>query len=140
MPDADRPQNHSPNPDAQAELHTCDERVVVYRETDEESSEIIDRPLSEVDPNPNETAFQVLVKAIRHQILGISLIQFSPFECGIDVIEPGHVAPKECGQGAMRIFLLVGMLVMPAMHGDPTGRRVLQAANAEDCQEMFQPF
>ena len=32
------------------------------------------------------------------------------------------------------------MLVVQAMHADPAGRRVLQAANAEDRQTVLQPF
>ena len=34
---------------------------------------------------------------------------------------------------------MVGMLMMQAMHDDPPGRRLLQIADAEDGQRVFQP-
>jgi len=40
----------------------------------------------------------------------------------------------------VRIGLLIGMLMVPPMHGHPMGRRVLHAADAERGEAVLQPF
>src|ERR1700761_967831 len=47
--------------------------------------------------------------------------------------------PKEIDQRAVRIRLLVGMVVVPAMHSDPECRRALQGAYAENRQRVLDP-
>ena len=39
----------------------------------------------------------------------------------------------------MRIRLIVGVLMVESVDGDPSSRSVLQAADSEHCQEVFQP-
>ena len=50
------------------------------------------------------------------------------------------MTPEEAGPWAVGIAALVGMLVVLAMHRYPAGRRVLEAADAEDREEMLQPL
>jgi hypothetical protein len=54
--------------------------------------------------------------------------------------QPTAMAPQEIHERAMRIRSLVGMLVVEAMHGDPTRWCVLQVTHAQDGKAMFQPF
>ena len=48
--------------------------------------------------------------------------------------------PEEMDQRAMGIRLLVGMLVMPPMDGDPPRRSVLETAHTENGQRVLEPF
>ena len=48
--------------------------------------------------------------------------------------------PQEVNQRTVRIRLVVGMVVMLPMDGDPAGRRVLKAAQTEDRERVLQPF
>jgi hypothetical protein len=50
------------------------------------------------------------------------------------------MSPDETHQRAVRIKPLVGMLMMPPAHRDPTDRRILQGATAEHGEGMFKPF
>src|SRR4051812_46371052 len=54
--------------------------------------------------------------------------------------QPAHVAPEEAHQGTVRIGAIVGVLVMHPMDRDPACRRVLQRADAQQCEGMLQPF
>jgi hypothetical protein len=50
------------------------------------------------------------------------------------------MAPEETCQRAMRVRLLVGELMMPAVDRDPARRRFLQAGHRDDRHRVLQPF
>ena len=50
------------------------------------------------------------------------------------------MGPEETGQRAVRVGLLVGELMMPAVDRDPTRGRFLQAGHRDDRHGMLQPF
>src|SRR5262249_51819364 len=77
--------------------------------------------------------------ALAENVLGEVLVQLHALEVGVATHQPVHVAPEEADERAVRVGLLVGVLVMPAIDSDPAGRRVLQAADAEDGETVFEP-
>ena len=47
---------------------------------------------------------------------------------------------KKVTSGTVRIVWLVGMLVVLSVDRDPAGRRILQAADAENRERMLEPL
>ena len=85
-------------------------------------------------------ALEPLVEAVAQEVAGVALVDAEPVQLAVLDQDPAHVAPEEIDQRAVRVGLLVGVLVVPAMDGDPARRRVLQAADAENRERVFQPF
>src|SRR2546423_1525559 len=50
------------------------------------------------------------------------------------------MAPEKTDERAMRIFLVIGILMMEAMDGDPARGSILEATNAENREDMLEPF
>ncbi len=53
---------------------------------------------------------------------------------------PANMSPKQVDQRRMRIGLLVTVLVVHAVNGNPASRAILQIAHAQRGQRMFKPF
>src|SRR5207247_451709 len=85
-------------------------------------------------------AFQMLIKAFAQQVSGIAFVYPQPAEFLVVDDEPADVAPEQAHQRAVGVWLFVRVLVMAAVYGHPTGRRILQAAESKDRKRMFQPF
>src|SRR5262249_55631175 len=72
--------------------------------------------------------------------LGIALVELHAGKFVIGHEQPADMTPNKGHKGAVRVRRLVGMLMMQTVHTDPSGRRVLQTAHAENCQRMFEPL
>src|SRR6202011_1750327 len=53
---------------------------------------------------------------------------------------PSDVAPEETGKRAMRVRLLVGELMVPAVYRDPSGGCFLEAGHRDHHHGVLQPF
>src|SRR3954463_8616620 len=50
------------------------------------------------------------------------------------------MGPEEARKRTMRVGLIVGVLMVPAMNAHPTGRRVLDTAQTQNGEGVLQPF
>jgi hypothetical protein len=76
----------------------------------------------------------------RGNVLGVAFIDPQPRELGGLHHQPAHVAPHKATAWTVRVGRLIRMLMMQAMDRYPTGRRVLDAAYAQDDEGPLQPF
>src|SRR5258707_13851934 len=80
------------------------------------------------------------VEAIAQDVLGVAFV--NPEACELRLMDqnPPHVAPEEACQRAVRVWLLVGELMMPAVDGDPARGRFLQAGPRKAHHARLHPF
>ena len=85
-------------------------------------------------------AFERDVEAIAQDVLGVALVDAKPREFRLMDQDPADVAPEETCKRAMRVRLLVGELMMPAVDRDPACRRFLQTGHRDHHHGVLQPF
>jgi len=76
-------------------------------------------------------AFKLHVERVFEQISRESLIIFDVGEVSVLEHQPAEVSPEESDQGAVWIGLMIGVLVMDPMHGDPASWCVLHGAHTQ---------
>src|SRR5258708_36638903 len=80
------------------------------------------------------------VEAIAQDVLGVAFV--NPEACELRLMDqnPPHVAPEEACQRAVRVWLLVGELMMPAVDGGPWRGRFLPAGHRNEPPGRLHPF
>jgi hypothetical protein len=63
-----------------------------------------------------------------------------PVVPSIDEKQPSYVSPEKVDPWGMRVGLVVAVLMMHAMDGDPSRRGILQCADAANRDAVFKPF
>ncbi len=84
--------------------------------------------------------FERDVKTIAQDVLGVAFVNSKARQLRLMHQDPADMAPEETCQRAVRVRLLVGELMMPAVDRDPARRGFLQAGDRDDRQSMLQPF
>ena len=79
-----------------------------------------------------ERHFRHIGSVLAHQ-LGVAMLS-------VAVDDPSHVCPKTAIARGVRIPLLVRLLVMNAMRGNPENRATFQSHRTTDAEEVIQPF
>ena len=97
------------------------------------------RGLNRVDPEVHQVAFEPHVERVAENVAGIFVIRFGAGRFAILDEQPTDVAPEPAHLRRMRIGLMVGVLVMQPMDDNPPGGRLLQIADAQNGQAMFEP-
>ena len=77
-------------------------------------------------------ALEAHVERIAQDVARVAIVGAGRARARVLDEQPAHVPPQEVHQRRMRVGLLVGVLMMNPMRDDPAGRRVLQAADAQD--------
>ena len=85
-------------------------------------------------------ALQRDVEAVAQDVPGVAFVNSEPGQLGLVDQNPADVAPEEARQRAMRVRLLVGELMVPAVDRDPARRRFLQARHRDHHHRVLQPF
>ena len=85
-------------------------------------------------------AFELKVERVFQEVSCESLVVFDIGEFSVLEHQPTEVSPEESDQWAMRIGLMVRMLMVDPVHGDPASRSVLHRANAEQGQRVLEPL
>src|SRR5258708_19727659 len=80
------------------------------------------------------------VKPVPQDVLGVALVDSEAREFRLVDQNPSDVAPEEACKRAVRVRLLVGELMMPAVYGDPPCGRFLEARHRDDHHRVLQPF
>ena len=129
MPNKNSSDAHSPNQqtstklqrrlDAATQQDLCDGSA----EKEYEPRNADDLGLDGVTLKPN-------VEWIPQKILGVARKYAQPVQLGIFDENPTHMAPEEAGPRTVGIRLLIGVLVVSTVHGDPSRRGVLRRAHA----------
>ena len=139
----DVPHCHDPH------VHTPDHKAQTQRQgglappadpTDRGTGEEEDRDLCQTDPHQQPGAFlDPHVKRIAENILGVGGHRIE--RMGLPVVDhqPAEVRPKKRHQRRMGVGLLVGMDMVDTVHRHPAGGRILEAADPEDGEGMFDP-
>src|SRR5436190_15336335 len=96
--------------------------------------------MDHVGPKPHHSAFEAQVKRIAENIAGIMFVKRNGAQIAIFDHQPAEMSPYRRDQGTMRVGLLVGVLMMLAVYRHPSRGRILQAANAQQREKMFEPF
>ena len=139
MPDENCAHKHAPDQNAEPELHGLHRRAA-HRQFREEAEAEKHDPLNENDLELKPVAFERDIERIAQDVLGVALIDAKAVQLGILDDQPADMTPEEIHQGAVRIRLLVGMLMMAAVHRDPARRRIFHTANSDDHEHVLQPF
>jgi hypothetical protein len=77
---------------------------------------------------------------IAQDIFGVALVNSEARELRLVDQDPADVGPEETRKRAVRVRLLVGVLMMPTVDGDPARRRFLEAGDRDDRHGVLQPF
>ena len=85
-------------------------------------------------------AFERDVKWIAQDVPGVAFVNPEARKLRLMHQDPADMAPEETGERTVRVRLLVGELMVPAMDRDPARGRVLQAGHRDDRKSMLQPF
>src|SRR6266581_2813406 len=80
------------------------------------------------------------VKAIAQDVLGVALVNSEAREFRLVDQNPSDVAPEKTGKRAMRVWLPVGELMVPAVDSHPAGGGFLEAGHRDDHHRVLQPF
>src|SRR5262249_10186912 len=96
--------------------------------------------MSDVRPKSEQVALEPPIKGIFKNVGGIALIKPNTFQITVLNQQPAKMRPKRRHQRAVRIGGLVGKLVMLSTAGHPPRGRILQTADAKQCEEMLKPF
>src|SRR5262245_30447036 len=139
MPDHDGAYEDAPNQQAQAELNGL-QRGLAEEERGAEAAKKEHSPGNQDDPQLPEVALEPFVEGLAQEVPRISFVASESVELAVLDHDPAHVRPEEIDQRTVRVGLLVGVLVVPAMDRDPACRGVLQTAESEDGERVLEPF
>src|SRR5207342_1252259 len=98
------------------------------------------RHLQEIDPDHPIMAFERDVEPVAQNVPGIAFIDSEPREFWLVDQDPAYVAPEEACQRRVRVWLVVGKLMMAAVNGNPARRCFLQGGHRDDDHGVLEPF
>lgn len=128
VPIENRSDEHSPDEQTRSELNASPD-IARGEPSDRKSEDGIEHRHSQVHLEPVPVPLKLHVERVFEQVSRELLIVFDVREIAILEHQPTEVSPKERYQGTMGIGLVIGMLMMDSMHGDPAGRGVLHGAD-----------
>ena len=86
-----------------------------------------------------QVSLQSHVEPIAEYVSGVFVIRFGRSRVAVFDEQPTNVAPERAHLRRVRIGLMIGMLMVDAMHDHPPGGRLLQVAHAQEGQRVLQP-
>ena len=139
VPVENRSDEYPPDEQARCELDAAPE-VSRHEPTDDKADDRIEGCDGKIDLEPIPLTLEFQVERVFQEVSGEALVVFDVGEISVLKHQPTEVSPEERDQGAVRIGLMVRVLMMDPVHGDPTSWSVLHRADAEQGQGVFEPL
>ncbi|OIQ64676.1 hypothetical protein GALL_537720 [mine drainage metagenome] len=136
MPDQNGSDDDAPEPDAHAELNRLGGRAA-ERPFNQETSGQIRHRLGQRDPHHG--ALDPPIEPVADDVARIPVISHVTAEVGIFQKQPAHVRPEQVDQRRVRVGSLIRTVMVHTMRRHPSGGRVLNAADRDDCKGMLKP-
>lgn len=87
--------------------------------------------MGQIDPHVYEVPFQAKIELVLQNVTCIAVVEISRANIIVLISELSHVSPTEIDERGMRIGLLIRVLVVHPMDGDPMGGSILKTADTE---------